>query len=118
MTEKNEIATRRDFIQAGIGVAAAVAAPNWASAAISAPLASARAPSQKMIGIQISAISFVDEGVNKVLDILQEQGQVNALFLSTFTYDGGTGGRQGIRMELQYLSHRYSSRRRVGRSRL
>jgi hypothetical protein len=94
MSEKIAIATRRDFIQAGIGVAAVASAPGWAEAVNSASVASAKAASEKMIGIQISAISFVDEGVNKVLDILQERGQVNALFLSTFTYDGGTGGRQ------------------------
>jgi hypothetical protein len=47
-----------------------------------------------MIGIQIGAISFVDEGVNKVLDILQEKGSVNTLFISSFTYDLGTGGRK------------------------
>jgi hypothetical protein len=47
-----------------------------------------------MIGIQIRAISFVDDGLNAVLDILQECGQVNTLFLSAFTYDIETGGRQ------------------------
>jgi hypothetical protein len=94
MIDKNAIATRRDLIQAGIGFAAAAAAPKWASAANPAQLASAPEPSPKMIGIQIGAISFVDEGVNKVLDVLQERGQVNTLFLSTFTDDVGTGGRQ------------------------
>src|ERR1017187_9610908 len=81
MSEKIAIATRRDFIQAGIGVAAIAAAPGWAQAASAASVASTKAASEKMIGIQISAVSFVDEGVNKVLDILQERGQVNALFL-------------------------------------
>jgi hypothetical protein len=94
MCEKIAIATRRDFIQAGIGVAAAAAAPSWTRAASSSAAANSSAASDKMIGIQISAVSFVDEGVNKVLDILQERGKVNTLFLSTFTYDGGTGGRQ------------------------
>ena len=74
---------RRRFLQSGVSVAAAAAMPRlWAAA------------SDKMIGIQIGAISFVDEGVNQVLDILQERGSVNTLFLSAFTYDLGTGGRQ------------------------
>ncbi len=94
MSEKQAIASRRDFLQAGLGVAAAAATPSWVNAASATPAANASAAPDKMIGIQIGAISFVDEGVNKVLDILQERGQVNALFLSTFTYDGGTGGRQ------------------------
>ena len=71
MSEKTAITTRRDFIQAGIGVAAAATAPSWARATSSAPAAKSPPASEKMIGIQISAISFMDEGVNQVLDILQ-----------------------------------------------
>src|SRR5207247_10581582 len=50
--------------------------------------------SQKMIGMQIGAVSFADEGIEPVLDILQERGAVNAIFLTTFTYGRGLGGRQ------------------------
>lgn len=49
---------------------------------------------EKLIAIQIGAASFVDEGVNGVLDTLQERGAVNALFLATPTTSRGTGGRQ------------------------
>lgn len=48
----------------------------------------------KTIGIQIDAYSFVDEGTENVLDILQEKGAVNTLCLSTFSYDRGISGRQ------------------------
>ena len=44
--------------------------------------------------MQIGAISFADEGVEPVLDILVEKAGVNALFLATHTFDNGTGGRQ------------------------
>jgi hypothetical protein len=47
-----------------------------------------------MIGIQVGAVSFVDEGVDQVLDILQERGAVNTIFLATFTYGRGIAGRQ------------------------
>jgi hypothetical protein len=47
-----------------------------------------------MIGIQIGAVSFVDEGVEPVLDLLREKGGVNTLFLTTFTYGRGLAGRQ------------------------
>ncbi len=47
-----------------------------------------------MIGIQIGAVSFVDEGVEPVLDILQTRGAVNTLFLAAFTYGRGLAGRQ------------------------
>ncbi|MDR1403802.1 MAG: hypothetical protein LBJ60_08900 [Tannerellaceae bacterium] len=50
---------------------------------------------QKVIGIQIGAESFMDEGVEQVLDILQEKGAVNTLYVSTFTYDRGIHGRPG-----------------------
>src|SRR5215467_2544892 len=47
-----------------------------------------------MIGIQVGAVSFVDEGTDTVLDRLQEVAAVNTLFLATFTYGRGIGGRQ------------------------
>jgi len=46
------------------------------------------------VAIQVGAVSFVDEGVGPVLDILQDRGRVNALFLATPTWTRGTGGRQ------------------------
>ena len=48
----------------------------------------------KFVGIQIGAVSFVDEGIEEVLDILQERGAINALMLASFTLTRGTGGRQ------------------------
>jgi hypothetical protein len=47
-----------------------------------------------MNGIQIGAVSFVDEGVEEVLDILQKRGEINTIFLTTFTYGRGLSGRQ------------------------
>ncbi|MBI4557188.1 MAG: hypothetical protein HY706_06350, partial [Candidatus Hydrogenedentes bacterium] len=49
---------------------------------------------QKTIAIQVGAISFLDEGVELVLDLFQEKAGVNSLFLATHTFDRGTGGRQ------------------------
>jgi hypothetical protein len=48
----------------------------------------------RTIGIQIGAVSFVDEGAEKVLDTLQETAGVNTLFLAVFTYGRGIAGRQ------------------------
>ena len=39
-----------------------------------------------LVGIQIGPISFVDEGVDDVLDTLQERAGVNALFLGTVSW--------------------------------
>ena len=65
-----------------------------ATASLAASAAPPSAPAGKMIGIQIGAVSFLDEGVEKVLDILQEKGRVNTLFVATFTYGRGIAGRQ------------------------
>ncbi|MDP9366614.1 MAG: hypothetical protein M3Q10_20700 [Chloroflexota bacterium] len=50
--------------------------------------------SERLVAIQVGAVSFVDEGVAPVLDVFQERGAVNALFLATPTWTRGTGGRQ------------------------
>jgi hypothetical protein len=58
-------------------------------------LAVPKLPADNMMhGIQIGAVSFVDEGVEKVLDIMQKRGAINTLFLTTFTYGRGLAGRQ------------------------
>jgi hypothetical protein len=57
---------------------------------LSPPAPSAR----KFIGIQVGAVSFVDEGVDKVLDIFQDKAGINALMLAVFTYGRGIAGRQ------------------------
>ncbi len=51
-------------------------------------------PNKRFIAIQLGAVSFVDEGVERTLDILQEKGGVNALMLAVFTYRRGIAGRQ------------------------
>ena len=45
------------------------------------------------VGIQIGAISFIDEGVEQVLDILQEKAGVNALMISALSWSIGNAGR-------------------------
>ena len=82
----NSDVNRREFLKITAGASAALAMPTLGHAAVS--------PSSKMIGIQVGAISFVDEGTEKVLDILQERASVNTLFLAVFTYGRGIAGRQ------------------------
>jgi hypothetical protein len=75
---------RREFMKIAAGAGAVAAMPAIGHTAVSS----------KMIGIQVGAVSFVDEGTEKVLDILQERGGVNTLFLAVFTYGRGIAGRQ------------------------
>ena len=74
---------RREFLKITAGTCAAVAIPT-----------PEQAVAPKMVGIQVGAISFVDEGTEKVLDVLQERACVNTLFLAVFTYGRGIAGRQ------------------------
>ena len=80
---------RRAFLQSA--AAAALTASIPAAVQAEAPPATAKA---KMIGIQVGAVSFFDEGVDKVLDEFQRDAAVNTLFLATFTYGRGIAGRQ------------------------
>src|SRR5437868_1775924 len=66
-----------------------------AAGALAAAQTSHSAPTaSKMIGIQVGAVSFTDEGVDKVLDEFQQDAYVNTLFVATFTYGRGIAGRQ------------------------
>src|SRR5437588_6084768 len=80
---------RRQFLQnTSKAIAAAALAPTLL------PSNAKAAPSTKTVGIQIGAVSFVDEGTEKVLDVLQERGAVDTIYLTTFTYGRGLAGRQ------------------------
>src|SRR5690242_20958915 len=68
---------RRSFLQSTLAGALAAAARDG-----------------KMIGIQVGAVSFVDEGIEKVLDLFQQSASINTLFVATFTYGRGIAGRQ------------------------
>jgi hypothetical protein len=75
---------RREFL---IGTAGAAAVVN-----LKAPLGAAdRAVS---VGIQVGAVSFVDEGIDSVLDLLRERAAIDTIYLTTFTYGRGLAGRQ------------------------
>jgi len=52
-----------------------------------------RSPEDKFVGIQIGPVSFTDEGVDHVLDTLQERVGVNVLFLGTVSWLGLKIGR-------------------------
>ncbi len=74
---------RRSFLQSTVAGALAAASVN-----------AQQASPRRTIGIQIGAVSFADEGVEKALDTLQQSASVNTLFLATFTYGRGIAGRQ------------------------
>ena len=84
--------SRREFLKRGatVGTLATVGPlsaldPLWAADLSLKP---------KSIGIQVGAVSFVDEGTEKVLDLLRERASVDTIYLTTFTYGRGLAGRQ------------------------
>jgi len=87
--------SRRAFLKNSVSLTAAALA---GAAAGASPLAwqnDTRAPKKAlMTGIQVSPASFVDEGVDQVLDIFQQRASVNTIIVSTFSYDRGISGRQ------------------------
>ena len=76
--------SRRTFLETG-ALAAGGAAVSHLAAGAAEPL---------MVGIQVGAVSFVDEGTERVVEALQQMGAVNTLFVATFTYGRGIAGRQ------------------------
>src|SRR5262245_13503997 len=84
--------TRREFLESGVrGAAVASAGP---LPAVSLPRVVGPPSARPSIGIQVGAVSFVDEGTETVLDLLQERGAVDTVYLTTFTYGRGLAGRQ------------------------
>ena len=84
--------TRREFIEAS----ALAAGGLWAVGGTSG----VEAQGTRTIGIQAGAVSFLDEGTDKVLEVLQEAGAVDTIFLASFTYGRGIGGRMPRGMPL------------------
>jgi hypothetical protein len=91
-TREPTLPPRRKFLDTGVRVAAVAAA---GSLPVAAPLRAADPPAARpSIGIQVGAVSFVDEGTERVLDLLQDRGAVDTVYLTTFTYGRGLAGRQ------------------------
>ena len=82
--------TRRRFLRTAAVAAGAAATP----VTVAQPANLAAPPAIPISnGIQVGAVSFVDEGVEPVLDIFQ-QASVDTIYLTTFTYGRGLAGRQ------------------------
>jgi hypothetical protein len=77
---------RREFIETSATVAGG-AMIGWPGApeAQATGTAAAQSGAAPTIGIQVGAVSFIDEGTDKVLDLFAEAAHINTLFLATFT---------------------------------
>jgi hypothetical protein len=87
--------SRRAFLKNGAALTAIAASGSlFGASPASSAIAKGKSVENMMHGMQIGAVSFVDEGVEKVLDILQKRGAINTIFLTTFTHGRGLAGRQ------------------------
>ena len=74
MKTRSSNLTRREFLKTTTtATAAAALAPTLLPSVARAD----DKPASKMIGIQVGAVSFLDEGTEQVLDVLQACGAVN-----------------------------------------
>src|ERR1043166_617069 len=85
---------RRKFLEASTLIAGSALLKRGSDSRVFAAASRIDSADQRMIGIQVGAVSFVDEGTEKVLDGLRELADVNTIFLATFTYGRGIAGRQ------------------------
>jgi len=90
--------SRREFAQLLAAAGLATALPPHSGAkgqpTMQGPLTAPDKSTGKMIGIQVGAVSFVDEGIAPVLDLFQHDASINTLFLATYSYGRGIAGRQ------------------------
>ena len=98
-----EETSRRNFLKTASLSAMAVAlaerrilaAPEYPAVVQAAqPAAQTGTPGKRFIAMQISAQSFVDEGVDKCLDTLQQKGGVNVIMPVAYSYGWELDGRQ------------------------
>jgi hypothetical protein len=92
MQTSGSSASRRDFLKAT--AAASMVSILEPSVLVNAAPGTGLQVKDKVIGLQVGAVSFVDEGVEQVLDTVQSRGAVNTLFIAAFTYGRGLAGRQ------------------------
>src|SRR5260370_1726918 len=86
---------RRLFLHNVAGAVVAASLPNT-------NMADEPTKPERMIGLQVGAVSFADEGVPRVLDECQKSASINTLFVATFTYGRGIAGRQSPRQPLPH----------------
>jgi hypothetical protein len=84
---------RREFVKTSTLALTAIASTPLSLPAAQSPTAPKTTAATRSIGIQVGAVSFVDEGVESVLDIFQKAA-IETIYLTTFTYGRGLAGRQ------------------------
>jgi len=88
------IVDRREFLETSTLLTGGALLSGVPVSGVDGPSPQTPRADSRMIGIQAGAVSFVDEGTERVLDTFQETASINTIFLATFTYGRGIAGRQ------------------------
>jgi hypothetical protein len=80
----DEELSRRRFVQMVAAVSTGFGPTSKLALAADAPSPRAAAKPKNLIGIQVNSFAWLDEGIDKVLDNLQEKGNINTVFAFTF----------------------------------
>ena len=100
MDQKTPESSRRDFLRgiAALPLVSMLTRRSWSGTSTETAIAQLASPSPKnekrLVAIQVGARSFVDEGVDRVLDTFQQRAGVNVVMPAVFTYGRGLAGRQ------------------------
>lgn len=86
---------RREFMKTTASVAAS---------SVMSPALKSYAKTNRRIGIQTGAVSYVDEGERQVLDNVQELAGVNTIFIPVFAYNRGLAGRAYLSGDEQFFA--------------
>src|SRR5579862_443119 len=83
---------RRNFLQlasAGVAFLSRAARSQTKAAVVPPPDRGAVKNRKNFVAIQVKPYAWQDEGIDKLLDTVQEKGNVNTVWAYTFDYDGG-----------------------------
>lgn len=92
--------SRRSFLKGitALPLLSMLTTGSWRDSSTETVLAQNGSPALKdgkrLVAIQVGARSFVDEGVDRVLDTFQQKAGVNIVMPAVFTYGRGLAGRQ------------------------
>ena len=78
---------RRTFLEASTLIAGGVLLKRGSDTGAFAATPRIDITDQRMIGIQVGAVSFVDEGTERVLDGLRELADINTIFVFDQHFD-------------------------------
>ena len=88
--------SRRNFLKelTALPLLSMLASKSWAERPVETRWEAPTPRNQKpFVAVQVGARSFVDEGVDGVLDVFQQNGGVNVIMPAVFTYGRGLAGR-------------------------